>query len=193
MGHKKQNPNQNPNHRRIYPSSWKKIHRFHKKDNNVRKYDEPGNKWQQPLETQLKAAIEKKRDEWRTPYYVYEDENGQQKKDFEPCQTIRERLALDDARFRYSDWKYAFSNWNTKVRVPSLKRSVTEWENFYRTFPHIAVYVALGTERFCDGAKLKYIPLFKKILDEVWPEDLVRWTEVQYENLVMKGRIAKRK
>ena len=190
MGHKKQNPNHNPNHRRIYLGSWKKKYRVHKTDNDVRKYNESEFNHSKSLEDLLRAAIEKERDEWRTPYCIYEDVSGQQKKDFEPCMTIRERLALDDAGFRHSDYKYAFCNWNTRVRVPSLKRSNTEWENFYRTFPYIAIYVALGTERFCDGAKLKYIPLFKRILDEVWPEDLTRWTETQYEDLIRAGRIA---
>lgn len=187
MGRKKQNPNHKPNHRRNWVW-WEK--RVSKKDNNVRKYDERDQKWSRPLEDQLRTAIEEERDKWRKPYSLYEDENGIHK-DCEPRQTIRERLALDDAGFRYSAWKYHFSNWCTWVRVPSLKRSNTEWENFYRTFPSIAVKVALGDERFCDGAKLKYIPLFKRILDEVWPEDLARWTEVQYENLLTRGIIPK--
>ena len=185
MGHKKQNPNHNPHHLRIYPGSWKKIHRIHKTDNDVRKYDEPKDKWHKSLEAQLKAAIEKERDEWRTPYCIYEDENGQQQKDYEPCVTIRERLKKDDAAFRNTSIAQRY----TRIRVPSLKRNNTEWEHFYRTFPSIAIKVALGDERFCDGAKLKYIPLFKKILDEVWPEDLARWTETQYESLRMQGRI----
>lgn len=181
MKHKKQNLYHKLNR------TWQ-IKQTPQKDNNARRYDECDRKWCKPLEDKLKAAIEKERDEWRKPYSVYEDKNGIQK-DYEPRQTIRERLALDDAGFRYSAWKYHFSNWCTRVRVPSLKRNNTEWENFYRTFPTIAIMVALGTERFCDGAKLKYIPLFKKILDEVWPEDLTRWTEVQYEDLLMKGKI----
>lgn len=181
---KKQNPNHNPNHHRIYPDSWKKIHRTHKTDNDVRKYDEPRDKWHKSLEIQLKTAIENERDEWRKPYSLYEDENGIQK-DFEPSQTIRERLEKDDAAFRNTSIAQRY----TRIRVPSLKRNNTEWENFYRTFPHLAVDVALGKERFCDGAKLKYIPLFKRMLNEIWPEDLQRWTETQYNDLVMKGKI----
>lgn len=159
------------------------------KDNDERKYGDFGF-----LESYLEEVIESKRDEWRTPYYTYEDNDGVLHKiDYEP-QTIREKLALNDAFFRkrlYKNVYYTFRNWCTKVRVPSLKRSIKEWENFYRTFPYIAVKVATGEERFCDGAKLKYIPLFKEILDRVWPEDMGRWTETQYEILLRAGKIKK--
>ena len=77
----------------------------------------------------------------------------------------------------------------TRGRVPSLKRNNKEWECFYRTFPGIAVDVAIGRERYCDGAKLKYIPLFKKILEKEWPEDLKRWTEEEYKKLKQGGYI----
>ena len=70
-----------------------------------------------------------------------------------------------------------------------MKRTDREWVNFYRTWPGIAEDVAIGEERFADGAKLKYIPLFKKILDEEWPEDLKMWTDEQYEELMRKGII----
>lgn len=49
-------------------------------------------------------------------------------------------------------------NWlHYRVRVPSLKRSNSEWKRFYNTFPEIAAEVRLGTRRFVNGAKLKYI------------------------------------
>lgn len=186
----KTNPNHNPNHRtqetRGFWSGWKKKYRVHKTDNDVRKYNECEFNHSKSMEDLLKAAIEKERNQWRKPYSLYEDENGIQK-DFEPSQTIRERLEKDDAAFRNTSIAQRY----TRIRVPSLKRNNTEWENFYRTFPHLAVDVALGKERFCDGAKLKYIPLFKRILNEIWPEDLQRWTETQYNDLVMKGRIKK--
>lgn len=184
MGQKKQNQNHKPNHRKNWVWWEEKVSQ---KDNNVRKYDERDLKWSKPLEEQLQTAIEEERDKWRKPYSLYEDENGIQK-DFEPNQTIRERLEKDDAAFRNTSIAQRY----TRIRVPSLNRNNTDWENFYRTFPHLAVDVALGKERFCDGAKLKYIPLFKIILDEVWPEDLTRWTETQYNDLLMRGRITQK-
>lgn len=45
----------------------------------------------------------------------------------------------------------------TRIRVPSLKKSMTTWRNFYDKFPKIAAEVRLGTRRFVNGAKLKYI------------------------------------
>lgn len=47
----------------------------------------------------------------------------------------------------------------------------------------------MGDERFADGAKLKYIPLFKQILDEEWPENLKMWTERQYDDLIKSGLV----
>ena len=184
MPNKRQNPNHRSQETRRFWSGWKKKYRVHKADNDVRKYNESEFNHSKSMEELLRAAIEKERDQWRKPYSLYEDENGIQK-DFEPCKTIRERLEKDDAAFRNTSIAQRY----TRIRVPSLKRSVTEWENFYRTFPYIAVQVAIGAERFCDGAKLKYIPLFKKILDEVWPENLTRWTETQYHNLLTQGKI----
>ena len=55
-----------------------------------------------------------------------------------------------------------------------MKRSNKEWEKFYRLWPSVASEVAVGKRRFIDGAKLKYIPLFKKILDKEWPIDAKR-------------------
>ena len=52
--------------------------------------------------------------------------------------------------------------------------------------------MAAGEERFVDGAKLKYIPLFKKILDEEWPEDLKMWTPEEYDKLIAEGKITRR-
>ena len=36
---------------------------------------------------------------------------------------------------------------------------------------------------------LKYIPLFKKILDEEWPEGLKMWTPEEYGKLIAEGKI----
>ena len=55
-----------------------------------------------------------------------------------------------------------------------MKRSNKEWEKFYRLWPSVDCEVATGERRFIDGAKLKYIPLFKNILDEIWPIDAKR-------------------
>ena len=84
--------------------------------------------------------------------------------EYEPPMTIRERLSLDDSKFERN-------RRHQRVRVPSMKRNNHEWEGFYRLFPTIAVEVALGERRFIDGAKLKYIPLFEKLLNEVWKEE----------------------
>ena len=39
------------------------------------------------------------------------------------------------------------------------------------TFPHIAKGVIKGEERFSNGARLKWIPLFTKILEKEWPKE----------------------
>lgn len=155
----------------------------HPKDNYARRYSRPG-----VLESRIREAIRKERDEWRRPYYIMELEDGRRRKVYntpdDNFPTIRERLAEPDANFR--------GTWTAKKfqpRVPSLKRSNREWVNFYRTFFRLAADVAIGTERFAGGAKLRYVSLFKKILDEEWPEDLKMWTEEQYEELIQKGLI----
>lgn len=199
---KKVNPNYDPNHRSF--GRWLKFHspKPPRKDNDVRKYDDMrksyGN-WvkREPLEDVIRKAIQQERDSWRTPYWIVEAEDyrydvpDSQKKykkhhwTPEDNQTIRELLAEDDAKYRST----SLAKRQIYVRVPSLKRSDREWINFYRTWPNIAKVVAIGRERFADGAKLKYIPLFKKILDEEWPEDLKMWTDEQYEELMRKGII----
>ena len=163
------------------------------RDNGARKYHNVHD----VLEDVVRDKIRKDRDEWRIPYYIdYIDEHQWELPESERKEmrfyykpgdkkTIREVLAMDDAKFRNTrDAKYFQC-----IRVPSLKRSNKEWENFYRTFPWIGADVAIGNERFCDGAKLKYIPLFKKILDEEWPEDLKPWTEEEYDKLIAEGKI----
>ena len=82
----------------------------------------------------------------------------------EETDNIHELLKLDDSKFDRNER----CQW---IRVPSMKRSNREWENFYRTFPSLGVSVATGKRRFIDGAKLKYIPLFDKILKKVWPNE----------------------
>ncbi len=44
-----------------------------------------------------------------------------------------------------------------RVRVPSLKKGIATWKRFYNEWPEIAAEVRLGTRRFANGAKLKYI------------------------------------
>lgn len=163
------------------------------RDNGVRKYHNVRN----VLEDVVRDKIRKDRDEWRTPYYIdYIDEHqwelpeAERKETrfyYEPgdITTIRELLAMDDAKFRNTSYAKRFQ----RIRVPSLKRTDKEWENFYRTWPWLGAEVASGKERFADGAKLKYIPLFKKILDEEWPEDLKPWTEEEYDSLIAQGKI----
>ena len=163
------------------------------RDNGVRKYHNVRN----VLEDVVRDEIRKCRDEWRVPYYIdYIDEHqlelpeAERKETrfyYEPgdIKTIRESLAMDDAKFRSTRCAKRFQC----IRVPSLKRTDKEWENFYRTWPLLGAEVAVGNERFCDGAKLKYIPLFKKILDEEWPEDLKPWTEKEYDKLITEGKI----
>lgn len=48
-------------------------------------------------------------------------------------------------------------NYYWRVRVPSMKRDNTTWRRFYNEFPEIAAEVRLGTRRFVNGAKCKYI------------------------------------
>ena len=165
------------------------------KDNYMRKYFV--NFRNKMLEDVIRKAICQERDFWRTPYWIadaeeypfdFPEEEKRYKKVFwgsEDSTTIRQRLEEDDAKYRSTSYAKRFQS----IRVPSMKRSNKEWENFYRTFPFVAVKVAIGKERFLDGAKLKYIPLFKKILDEEWPENLKMWTVYEYENLIQNGII----
>ena len=151
-------------------------------DNFLTKYDDKeGVKWNslKTLEEVIKMAIKKEFEEWNNPSYaevinpnadyynqqykmvpVYDIEKGD-------YPSIREMLAMDDSKFERNDR-------HQRIRVPSMKRSNKEWEKFYRLWPSIACEVAIGKRRFIDGAKLKYIPLFNNILDEVWPIDAKR-------------------
>lgn len=201
---KKVNPHHDPNHmslRWMNPNSPTQPH----KDNDVRKYHDMKKTWggwveHEPLENVVRKAIQKERDSWRTPYWIVEaeeyeynvpDNQKKYKKQHwteEDNTSIREVLAEDDSKYR-STWFALGLGGLYRIRVPSLKRSDKEWINFYRTYPSIAKVVAIGEERFCNGAKLKYIPLFKKILDEEWPENLKMWTDEQYEDLMRKGVI----
>jgi hypothetical protein len=173
---------------RYRKSNWVKSIR----DNGVRKYHNV----RYDLEDTVRKAIRRERDEWRIPYYIdYINEeqcslpkNERKEKRFYYEDgdkiSIRDLLMEDDSKFH--------SIYAPKIRVPSLKRSNREWVNFYRTFPWIGADVAIGNERFCGGAKLRYIPLFKKILDEEWPEDLKPWTEEEYDKLIAEGKINNR-
>ncbi len=200
---KRINPNHNPNHRRCW-CKYNEIKKQPHRDNDVKRYNDEEYSYgryvgYKPLEDVIREAIREERDDWRTPYWIVEAEdypwdfpdNQKKYKKYhwtpEDQQSIREALAEDDAKYRST----SLARRAMFVRVPSLKRSDKEWTNFYRTWPGIAKEVALGNERFADGAKLKYIPLFKQILDEEWPEDLKMWTDEQYEELIRKGMIKK--
>ena len=159
-----------------------------RRDNQVRRYHE-----EVPLEDILRQSVRQARDEWRRPYFEeYADDNWQLPDDQRKVRrvyvdpgddpSVRDLLALDDSKFQHNR-RY------TKIRVPSMKRTDREWTNFYRTFPWLACEVATGATRFCNGAKLKYLPLFGRILDEEWPEELDRWTEGQYDKMIVEGRI----
>ena len=200
---KRVNPHHDPKHR---PLTWtKNFDRtiLPKKDNPIKKYDDIKQAHfrqveEKSLEDMLRKAIQKERDYWRKPYWIVEaedygydvpDDQKKYKKQHwtpEDQQSIRELLAEDDAKYR-GTWMAKGIGGYYIVRVPSLKRTDKEWINFYRTWPSIAIEVATGQERFVNGAKLKYIPLFKQILDEEWPEDLQMWTDKQYEDLMKKG------
>jgi hypothetical protein len=179
-----------------YPSQrrWVREVPRHPKDNYGRRYRESRNG---SLEDIVRNAIREARDDWRTPYWFVEaedyawdfpeDQKKYKKQHWTPedQQSIRQKLEEDDAKYRSTSYARRFQ----RIRVPSLKRTVREWTNFYRTWPWLAKEVAVGEERFIDGAKLRYIPLFKQILDEEWPEDLKMWTDEQYEELIRKGKI----
>ena len=114
------------------------------------------------LEEEVEKAIRRQKETYEQEMRdgLYDDEPAEY-----PYQTdnISELLMLEDSKFDRDNrcpW----------IRVPSMKRSNRTWEDFYRTFPSVAVDVAIGKERFIDGAKLKYIPLFDKILKKVWSE-----------------------
>ena len=114
----------------------------------------------------LRIKMEKERyDEDMKPENLFGiDEETGEMVEYDKPDSIRDRLSWPDSKFNRNE-RYQ------RVRVPSMKRNIREWEGFYRLFPTIAVEVALGERRFIDGAKLKYIPMFGKILDEVWKEE----------------------
>lgn len=178
-----------------YPSlrRWVREVPNHARDNYMRRYSNPRNG---TLEDIVRKAIREERDSWRAPYILelVDDEQWNLPKSErryrkvywypEEKTTIREALAEDDSKYRCTGLAR-----RCRFRVPSLKRSEREWVNFYRTFPWIAKGVAVGNERFADGAKLRYVSLFRRILDEEWPENLKMWTEEQYDELVRKGDV----
>ena len=152
----------NPHHenRRFINYEYRKMNSKPKGDNFVRSYDE-GTHYYGRLEERVREAIRKEFDYWKNGE-LFETENGPELHYRET--TIREDLAMEDSKFPHNSWA-------KKARVPSLKRSNREWENFYNTFPEIGVKAATGKYRFFHGAKLKYIPMFKRILDEEWSEN----------------------
>lgn len=170
----------------------KTAERSFRQDNDMTKYDDedykkmrgrrkylPYYSGNETLEESLTRAIKKAFDAWNNPFYCEvinpEAEIWEQKYKHVPdydieegdYPSIRELLAQEDSKFDRND---RFQ----RIRVPSMKRSNKEWEKFYRVWPSIACEVAVGKRRFIDGAKLKYIPLFKNILDKEWPVDAKR-------------------
>ena len=167
----------NPYRKGVDYSYMKSAERSFRPDNFFTKYDY--NDDAETLEDKIKKAIKEEFESWNNPHYVevinpedpcyeheyktipdYDIEEGD-------YPSIREMLAMDDSKFDRN-------NRHQRIRVPSMKRSNKEWEKFYRLWPSVACEVAIGERRFIDGAKLKYIPLFKKILDEIWPIDAKR-------------------
>lgn len=158
-----------------------------KPDNYMTKYDEKNKKndvvkWKSSyatLEDKIKKSIKEEFEWWNNPCYfqVINPQEPPYKHEYKKIPdydikegdypSIREMLSMDDSRFDRNDR-------HQRIRVPSMKRSNKEWEKFYRLWPSIACEVATGERRFIDGAKLKYIPLFKNILDEIWPIDAKR-------------------
>lgn len=172
----------NPYRKGVDYNYMKTAERSFRQDNDMTKYDDEDYKkmrGSETLEESLTRAIKKAFENWNNPFYCevinpdaeiwehkykhvpdYDIEEGD-------YPSIREKLAQEDSKFYRND-RYQ------RIRVPSMKRSNKEWEQFYRLFPSIASEVAVGKRRFIDGAKLKYIPLFKNILDEIWPIDAKR-------------------
>ena len=163
-----------------------------KTDNSFTKYDD--NDTIEPLEVKLKKTIKKEFESWNNPYYfdVINPQEPSYKHEYKKIPdydieegdypSIREMLTMDDSKFNRS-------NRHQRIRVPSMKRSNKEWEKFYRLWPSIACEVATGKRRFIDGAKLKYIPLFKNILDEIWPIDAKRsYNLFNKSNLTWKNK-----
>lgn len=167
----------NPYRKGVDYNYMKSAERSFRPDNFLTKYDD--NDDVETLEDAIKKVIKKEFESWNNPHYVevispedpcyeheyktipdYDIEEGD-------YPSIREMLAMDDSKFNRNDR-------HQRIRVPSMKRSNKEWEKFYRLWPSIACEVAIGERRFIDGAKLKYIPLFKNILDEIWPIDAKR-------------------
>lgn len=167
----------NPYRKGVDYNYMKSAERSFRPDNFFTKYDD--NDDVETLEDKIKKAIKEEFESWNNPHYVevinpedpcyeheyktipdYDIEEGD-------YPSIREMLAMDDSKFDRN-------NRHQRIRVPSMKRSNKEWEKFYRLWPSVACEVAIGERRFIDGAKLKYIPLFKNILDEIWPIDAKR-------------------
>ena len=172
----------NPYRKGVDYNYMKSAERSFRPDNFLTKYDDnEGVMWksQETLEDEIKKVIKEEFELWNNPYCLevinpdspsYEHEYKKvadydiQEGDYP---SIREKLAMDDSKFDRNDR-------HQRIRVPSMKRSNKEWEKFYRLWPSVAREVAIGKRRFIDGAKLKYIPLFKNILDEIWPIDAKR-------------------
>ena len=77
---KRVNPNHDPKHR-SRRWDYKSIKKQPHKDNDVRRYDDIKQKiygkWveKESLENVIRKAIQKERDEWRTPYWIVEAED----------------------------------------------------------------------------------------------------------------------
>lgn len=137
----------------------------------------------------LSNCVRKEKEQWiRNPFSVDNDWNIIRNDDgtflFED--TIWERLEMPDSKF----FKRHKDNW--RVRVPKLSANNKEWENFYVTFPWIAEDVITGKERYSNGARLKMIPLFTKIINKEWPKsEKNKLTQLQIDSALEHLRAEK--
>ena len=169
-------------------SSYRKMPKLRLGDNHYRVYEgNPRKRFLSPcgrhectFEEFLINSVKKAHEEWlENPVAIDADYNPMFNEDGTPIleETIWDKMELPDSKF-YKRHKY---NW--RVRVPKLTRSNREWLNFYVTFPSIAEDVITGKERYSNGAKLKWIPLFTKIVEQVWPKETqYQVTQQQIEN-----------
>lgn len=148
---------------------------FYHFDNYASNYD-----FRNDTEKAYQKAIEKQNETIKWFEDIDEDGIGYDEEDKYTWlkKPIEEKLKAPDADFSYDGIHKSmipglgFGDKNTrrkhfsgvhkgnrysKIRVPSMKRSKTEWQKFYNVFPDIAAQVRLGNRRFINGAKLKYI------------------------------------
>lgn len=156
---------------------YRHMPRINWQDNYDRKYDTNYimrycQKYNMPIaksfEEFLAFCVRHTRQEWIERPFAIDDSfniicNEDGSYDF--YDSIWDLLNLPDSKF----YKRHKDNW--RVRVPKLTANNKEWENFYVTFPWIAESVITGKERYSNGAKLKMIPMFERIIEKEWPKE----------------------